>query len=286
MSTELRVLRHESDLGRWELVMRAPEPRLRSLVCDYQGYVESGAPAPLRQQVPTPRIPLIVNFGAPWNVGESASGPPQPYGSFVAGLGERSSYVAAAGPASCVQVDLTPLGAHMFLGVAMGELANRVVGLADVLPVHARDLTERLHDKASWEARFELLDEILVARLAQARRPSPEVSWAWSLLERTNGRAPIGWICDRLGRSRRHLASRFREQVGLAPKTVARIMRFDHAVSLMRREGAALAQVAFESGYYDQAHLNRDFREFAGTSPAAFARRMTRDGGAIVAPTV
>ena len=104
--------------------------------------------------------------------------------------------------------------------------------------------------------------------------PSPDVAWAWGILERTHGRAPIGWICDRLGRSRRHLAVRFREQVGLPPKTVGRIMRFDRAVSLLAREDAELAGVAFECGYYDQAHLNRDFREFAGVSPAAFARQI------------
>jgi AraC-like DNA-binding protein len=276
-----RVLRHESELGSWELVTRAPEPRLRALVCDYEGYVESGTPAPLRQQVPTPRIPLIVNFGAPWNVADSPDGLSQDYESFVAGLGERSSYVAAAGPASCVQVNLTPVGAHMFFGVAMEELANRVVSLGDVLPRQARNLTERLLEAPDWPARFDLLNEIFVARLAEARPPSPEVGWAWHLLARTNGKAPIGWICDRLGRSRRHLATRFREQVGLPPKTVARIMRFDRAVALLGGE-ATLADVAFECGYYDQAHLNRDFREFAGTPPALFARRMTPDGGVIV----
>ena len=84
--------------------------------------------------------------------------------------------------------------------------------------------------------------------------------------------APIGRIYDQLGRSRRHLAARFREQVGLPPKTVARIMRFNRAISTLRGE-AALAEVAFECGYYDLAHLTRDFREFAGTSPAAFLRQ-------------
>jgi transcriptional regulator GlxA family with amidase domain len=102
------------------------------------------------------------------------------------------------------------------------------------------------------------------------------------VLERSHGQAPIGGICDRLGRSRRHLAARFREQVGLPPKTVARIFRFDRAVSMLAQPGAGLAGVAVECGYYDQAHLNRDFREFAGTSPAAFARQMMPDGGVVV----
>lgn len=171
----------------------------------------------LRQQVPTPRIPLIVNFGAPWNVAASEDGSPRAHESFIAGLGERSSYVAAAGPASCIQVNLTPLDAFMFFGVAMHELANRVVALEDVLPRHGRALAEQLEDAGGCKERFALLDELFVRRFADARAPSDEVAWAWRILERTHGRAPIGWICDRLGRSRRHLATRFREQVGLPP---------------------------------------------------------------------
>jgi AraC-like DNA-binding protein len=277
----LRVLRHESELGRWELVSRAPDARLRQYVGDYQGYVESGEPA-LRQHIPAPLLPLIVNFGSSWNVADSASGSRVAYDSFVAGLGERSSYVAAAGPASCVQVNLSPLGGHMLLGLPMHELANVVVPLEAVLPRPLRLLAEELEGAGSWETRFALLDRVLVARLTRAREPSPDVAWAWRILEKSHGQAPIGWICDRLGRSRRHLAVRFREQVGLPPKTVARIVRFDRAVSLLGLPEARLADVAVECGYFDQAHLNRDFREFAGTSPTAFMRCLTPDGGVIL----
>jgi AraC-like DNA-binding protein len=277
MHTETRVLRHQSERGSWELVLRPPDPRLRGYVSEYEGYVERGLP-PLRQQIPTPLLPVIVNFDSPWRIGSSATGPSDVFDSFVAGLGVTSSYVAAAGPARCVQVNLTPLGAHLLFGIALHELANEIVPLEAVFPRHLATLADRLEAVATWDERFALLDAILVARMAEARDPSPDVVWAWDVLERTHGKAPIGWICDRLGRSRRHLAQRFRDQVGLPPKTVARIMRFDHAVSLLGRDGAGLAEVAFECGYYDQAHLNRDFREFAGMSPGRFLHRASPDG--------
>ena len=272
----MRVRRHESERGSWELATRAPDPRLRGYVGDYQGYVESGSPAPMRQEIPIPRIPIIVNFGSQWNVAVSRTGPSTSQDSFVAGLSVASAYVGAAGPATCVQVNLTPLGAHMFFRLPMHELANDVVPLEAVLPRGSGRLAEELEGKEGWSERFALLDAILLARLAEAHAPSPDAAWAWSILERTHGTAPIGWICDRLGRSRRHLAARFREQVGLPPKTVARIMRFDHAVSLLRRSDAPLAGIAFECGYFDQAHLNREFREFAGVPPGVFVRQTDR----------
>ncbi len=112
--------------------------------------------------------------------------------------------------------------------------------------------------------------------------PSREVVWAWDVLERSHGRAPIGLLADRLGRSRRHLVARFREQIGLPPKTAARILRFNRAVDLLRAHRAnGLAELAFECGYYDQSHLNRDFRAFAGTSPGELARRIAPDGAVV-----
>ena len=136
-----------------------------------------------------------------------------------------------------------------------------------MLPRRARELPAQLAACSHWEERFALLDEVFAAGLADAGCPPP-TSLGLDALARTHGRAPIGWICDQLGRSRRYLATRFREQIGLPPKTVARILRFDRAVALLERGDVSLAQLAFECGYYDQAHLTRDFREFAGTSPA------------------
>jgi AraC-like DNA-binding protein len=282
MDGSARTLRHESELGTWELVLRAPDARLRAYVGDYQGYEETGSPPLLRQQAPTTRLPLIVNFASPWQLASSAEGAREEHGSFVAGLGDRSTYVAAGGPAACLQVNLTPLGAYALLGVPMRELTNRVFALDEVVPRALRGLDERLADRDTWEARFELVDSILLTRMAEARTPSRDIAWAWAILERTDGQAPIGWICDRLGRSRRHLATSFREQVGLPPKTVARIFRFERAVALLGRGDSTLGEIAVECGYFDQAHLNRDFREFVDAPPGAFARRIVPDGGVVL----
>jgi AraC-like DNA-binding protein len=277
-----RTIRHEPEHTSWELVLREPDPRLRSFVRVYEGYVESGAPAPVhRQQLPGVQIPLIVNFGSDWQIAASSdpTSRSERHGSFVAGLFESSAFVRAEGAASCVQVDLTPLGAHAFFGVAMHELANRVVDLDDVLPAGSRRLADRLAAAPDWESRFALLDTVLAARLAEARPPSPEVVWAWQALVRSGGRARVGAIAEHLGRSRRHLIGCFREQVGLSPKTVARILRFGRAVETLRRDRTVpLAELAQDCGYYDQAHLTRDCRSFAGLTPAVLARRLGPDG--------
>lgn len=96
----------------------------------------------------------------------------------------------------------------------------------------------------------------------------------------------VGDLADELGWSRRHLVARFREQVGLPPKVLARVLRFQRSLRLRGADGRPRpwAEVALACGYYDQAHLNRDFRQFAGCTPTELlAARLP--GGAGIAGT-
>ena len=100
----------------------------------------------------------------------------------------------------------------------MHELVDGIVPLEDVLPRPVRNLDARLADASTWEERFAQLDAVLLASLAGAREPSADVVWAWQALVTSHGRVPIGWLCDRLGRSRKQLAVRFREQSRAPPE--------------------------------------------------------------------
>src|SRR5262249_32611765 len=98
------------------------------------------------------------------------------------------------------------------------------------------------------------------------------------------GRAEIGALASDLGYSRRRLSARFSEEFGVPPKTFARILRFERAAALLSRDdGTRFAEIAQDCGYYDQAHLNRDFREFAGTPPGSCVGRLLPDGGGVSA---
>ena len=95
---------------------------------------------------------------------------------------------------------------------------------------------------------------------------------------------PVGELARELSCSRRHLIGRFREQVGPAPKTAARLVRFQRTVRLLeRRDGDRFAEIAQRCGYYDQAHMNREFRELAGTAPGEFVARLLPDGLGVAA---
>jgi AraC-like DNA-binding protein len=85
---------------------------------------------------------------------------------------------------------------------------------------------------------------------------------------------PIGSLAREVGWSHKHLITKVRQQVGLAPKTVARLLRFEHAWHYLRDgEPVRWDRIAADGGYAGQSHLIRDFRQFTGGTPADFVAR-------------
>lgn len=270
----MRVERHDTGQARWEVARREAAPALRPFVgAALEGWAQShGRPSRLRE-VPFPGVPLVFNLGSAWLIERDH------HDSFIAGLHDVPTVVEGAPTWACIELRLTPLGAHRMLGLPMHELTNCVVELEDALP-GTRELTDRLRETPNWDERFDRVEAFLARRLARGPAPSPEIEWSWRELARSGGRVRIAALVDELGWSPRRLIDRFREQIGLTPKAAAAVIRFDRAAAALRSpEPPTFASLAYRCGYADQAHLNRDFRRFAGTTPSAFLTSVTEAGG-------
>jgi transcriptional regulator GlxA family with amidase domain len=101
--------------------------------------------------------------------------------------------------------------------------------------------------------------------------PDPLVDWVWSRLQASGGRVQIADLVAKSGWSHRHLISRFRDHIGVAPKTAANVIRFERASAALTLKQLSLAELAVRYGYADQSHLTRDFVRFAGEPPAVYA---------------
>jgi len=201
---------------------------------------------------------------------------------WLGGPGGDCAAVEMSGRFSTIDVKLTPVGARVLLGLPLHELAGRITPLEDVLGQWARPVLAEIRDTPSWPRRLDLLDRFLLARLEDGPRASPIVVRAWSRLEATAGRVRIGALAREIGCSRRLLETAFRDEVGLPPKTVARLLRFEAVRRRIQRDPARWADIAHDHGYCDQAHLNRDFRELAGTTPSAFLEQIRAGPGAVL----
>jgi AraC-like DNA-binding protein len=169
-----------------------------------------------------------------------------------------------------MQVDLSPYAARVLFRVPMDSLAGRIVPLEDLLGRRAALLVEQLQETPDWAGRFAVLDATLAGWLTETRPPQPAVSWAFEQLRATHGRVRVAQLAEELGWSRKRLVAGFREHVGLTPKAVARVLRFERAVRLAEETDLSWLEIALRCGYYDQAHLIREFRAISGCTPGTF----------------
>jgi transcriptional regulator GlxA family with amidase domain len=160
------------------------------------------------------------------------------------------------------------------------ELASIDVEGSEVLGLVAEQIGERIRAAADWPTRFGVLDQVLTSRLADppiepgvASGTNDEVGHAWRRLVASGGHCPVSELAAETGWSDRHLRSRFSAETGITPKAAARVIRFDRTRRLLQCRTAAgspllLADLAADCGYYDQAHLAREFRDLAGLPPS------------------
>ncbi len=258
--------------SRFELVDCPVPAGLEPFVIRIAGYRDLGTTPVDMLEIASLVVPLVIGFDAPFEIALGRDPLPEDrYASFTAGLYAGPVKIRSGGGADCIQVNFTPLGARRFFGMPMHELADRMVQFDDLGDRSLAALRQRLGEQRRWDDRFALVDRFLRARLLGAPAPSAATGWAYDALMASGGRMSVASIAGRLDWSRKHLAAKFREEIGLPPKTIARIARFEHA----RRLAAAgnergWADIAAACGYADQAHLAREFREFAGLSPTAW----------------
>jgi len=262
-----------------------PAEPLRRYVAAYTGYRQRGVPPARHRGLPSPYLTLIFTLDEPLTIAvhPDPGQPPGEFGTLLGGLHSVPALITHAGAQSGIQVALRPLGARALLGLPAGELAELDLPAEAVLGGVCAELRDRVRAAASWPERFAVLDEILLRRaglrgaglsgVGLGPGIAPEVSWAWRQLLREGGALRVSELAAGTGWSGRHLTSRFRAEIGLTPKAAARVIRFDRARKRLVRKLTAggdylLADLAADCGYFDQAHLAREFRALAGCPPS------------------
>ncbi len=224
---------------------------------------------------PTPSTDLKFNFGDPWRVSDRAemSGTATCIESWCLGIWDRRHFVEWPKYTDFIGVSFKPGGAYGFLDLPLSELRNCVVPL-DALWGDAAEIRDRLHEAKTPERRFALMEDVLLARIAEKSGAAHIVEHVAGQIASGHGARRIGELCDEVGVTRQHLISLFDRMVGCPPKQLARLCRFGHTLESIDPGGPVRwTSVAQEGDYFDQAHFGRDFQALAGLSPSAYLQK-------------
>lgn len=229
----------------------------------------SDAPGHVRERiVPSGTIELVINLHA--DEFRIFAGHEHRFrGAIASGCYSQAFEVDTRAHTHVLGVHFKPGGAARLLGVPAGALADAHVGLDDLWGRSATELRERLCAAPTSRQRIDLLEQALIARVPD--RPYRRAAVSVALIELDQPGIEVGQVCRALGLSRRRFIEIFSEDVGMPPKRYSMVRRFQRALAVaLRSPSVAWARIALECGYYDQAHLCRDWVELTGVSPAEF----------------
>ena len=272
MGPEVITRTVDGPLGRWRHASCQPR-HLAGLVEDI--WLFDGELANRRERTfPNGLLEIFVHLGERYRLVEDGGAacdwvcPP----SCVTGL--QLGHLVVEAPQRRVAVlgiRLTPAGAYAIFARSMRDITRLTVDVGDLVGAAARELSEECGTAASDDGCMRAAIAWIDARLARGVRLDPAVEWMSGEIRRRRGAVSIAALRERTGWSKSRLASTFLHQVGVAPKQLARIARFNHLLRRLHTESTHLSELAIDCGYYDQPHMNAEFKELSGLTPVEFA---------------
>jgi len=173
-----------------------------------------------------------------------------------------------------IRVDFFPGAMFRLLGIHMAELFDKGYNAQDFFGKELRELKEQLQSVFSLEFGKSLVEAFLLKKVTQLKAQLP-LDVSLKLLLNSHGNQSMDQTAFQACLSLKQFERKCKERLGMTPKTYARILRFSKAYRLYEScPHYTWTQIAYEAGYYDQMHLIRDFKEFAGVNPSVLEKQL------------
>ncbi len=161
-------------------------------------------------------------------------------------------------------------GAYPFFHLPMFELTDRIISADAIFNRLGKELEERIHGARSLRERLSVMEATLLKRLDEKYDLDKTVEALVRRITFTKGCYSVDRLAKDIGLSARQLERKFRLMVGISPKLFSRIIRFQEVFKVVGQLTQGWSAIAHDCGYYDQAHLIHDFKNFSGQNPSAF----------------
>lgn len=190
-------------------------------------------------------------------------------GSFISGQ-HKGFMLIEANHSSMMVTQFKLGGAHAFFDFPISDLNDSVVQLEPFWGDDVEQVRQRIMNEKEISEKFALAETFYTNKLRQDYKPDTNFNEILQLL-REAPQTPTAQLAEKVRVSQKHLIALFDKRVGLKPKYLARIFRFQQAIRQLEvTEKIDWLDVAHDCGYYDQSHFIRDFLEFSGINPSDY----------------
>lgn len=248
-----------------------PKPPLNSFVECFWTLEGDGPGGDSPERIlPDGCVELILNFGARFSQHTNGARVLQPR-HFLVGQMTGPILISPTGRVELLGIRFHPGGTSGFMRVPMHEVTDHVTELGSLSPELERELLNVSEDLASLPEKMKAVESVLMSRILTT---SLSMQLAARIVS-SAGLISVDQLALDAGISSRQLERRFMREVGVGPKLLSRILRFQQVFRAVERSDSAWASIAIECGYYDQAHLIRDFNQFAQQTPSVLFAEQT-----------
>jgi AraC-like DNA-binding protein len=220
-------------------------------------------------------VELIFNFGSPY-VLLTTTPPSSLPAAIIVGFQSKTIPILLHGSIKVVAARLFAWGALALLQDNVNFLNNSVTALGAEFNSLVQALKSHV-TQGQYEEAVENLEDFLIKRALVRTYDLKLIQTAAKMLHHTKGQHRIAELADYCQVSARQLEREFKYATGTSPKGFARTLRFHEAQRrLMFDPDADLTGLAYDCGYFDQAHFIKDFKAFAGKTPSEYAQQMQK----------
>ena len=243
-----------------------PQPPLNRFVeCFWT--LESEVPSSHPERIlPDGCVELILNFGARFSQHSGDAAALQPR-NFLVGQMTGPIMISPGGPVQVLGIRFQPGGTVAFLRLPLHEITDQVVELGSLSSKFERELLRVASQSPSLVEKINAVERFMTRRVTSYDPDSRLLMLAARIVD-SGGTVSVDQLAGDAGLSSRQLERRFLREIGLGPKLLGRIIRFQQVFRAVEQGESAWATLAVECGYYDQAHLIRDFKQFSQQTPA------------------
>lgn len=250
-----------------------PPPELAKYVKSYWTLESSERDHPTSSErvFPDGCIELMFHYGDLFREYKGGDNPQLQPRSFIYGQVEKFIEIEATGKIGILGVRFHPNGLKPFVKVDVNDLTGKTVAVEDLWGKDGEILEDRMLNARTNEDRIALFQVFLLRKLSEFPETDPIVERCVDSILKSDGNIPINDLANQLNIGRRHLERKFISNVGISPKLLSRITRFNNTLKLIEhKQFTSLTMVAYEGGFYDQAHFIRDFKVFTGLNPKQY----------------
>jgi AraC-like DNA-binding protein len=190
---------------------------------------------------------------------------------FVFGQITSPLEIEPTGSTGIIAARFHPDGFIPFSSYSIQLMENKAIALNELFIGEAILLEQNVLNSLTNEERIQIISNFLVARLHTSEVRDRVTQLSIDALLQLNGQMNVNELAEQLNINRRRLERKFSSAIGLSPKQLSKMIRLQNTLKMMgQKQFTSLTSLAYENGYYDQAHFIKDFKEFTGVSPKEF----------------